>query len=429
MTEEVESTTLVVPERRPSGLRAFRHRDYTIFWLGAFASNTGSWLQNLTIPYVLYQLTGSALWVSMVAVAQGLPMVLSSPLGGSIADRFSRRAVLISTQTGLCLVAVVLWVTYWSGVATPVVLLTCLAAGAVLNGINMPSWQSYVSDLVPRDDLLSAITLNSLNFNAARAIGPGIAGLVIAGFGATWAFALNALSFFFVIVALLIIRTKTLRVPARKTSGVLRQFGQAVRYTVKVPGLLVVMIVSVIIGGLGNPVFSFTVVFAGSVYDVGPVALGILNAGFGVGAVLAAPLVSGRGPRNLSTIVRYALIGYGVAVLAFGISNIYQVGVVALIVVGGCFLAVVSSINTALQLIVDDQIKGRVMAIRMMTFTISMPIGAVMQGWLADRIGVQAAVAIAGALMLALGILLASLRGRIRLGRLDDPQVPLSAVE
>ena len=183
--------------------RAFRHRDYRIFWFGALASNTGTWLSNLTVPYILFTLTGSAVWVAYATLAQLGPAVLLGALGGHMADRFNRRRVLLGhpdrpRRRDLCPLGRV-------GVrmAQPV------HAAGVRGPDRRPQRHQhallavFVNDLVPREDLLSAVTLNSMQFNAARAIGPAIAGVLLATLGPSWAFFLNFLSFGFVLAALL----------------------------------------------------------------------------------------------------------------------------------------------------------------------------------------------------------------------------------
>ncbi|MDQ3107581.1 MAG: MFS transporter, partial [Actinomycetota bacterium] len=285
--------------------RAFRHRDFTIFWIGALASNTGSWVQNLAVPYVLYQVTESAYWVGLATFTQFIPVMLLGPLAGSIADRFDRRRVLLVTQSLMAGAALALWLAWAQGVRSPIAILALVAVSGVFAGINIPSWQSFVNDLVPRDDLLSAVTLNSLQFNAARALGPGIAGILLASLGPSWAFFLNATSFLFVLGALLLVRNRQVALETALSGGFLRQFRRALRYTRGQPGIVIGIIVAILVGGLGNPVFQFTVVFAAEVYDVGPLGLSLLNVSLGLGAVLAAPLVSGW------NVTRAALVRWG----------------------------------------------------------------------------------------------------------------------
>ena len=402
-------------------LRAFRHRNFTIFWWGALVSNTGTWLSNLTVPYVLYQLTGSALWVGMATVAQFAPGVLLAPLGGALADRRDRRVILLWCQFFLAVAALLLWGAWASGLRDPLVVLGLMAVAGSLSGLSMPSWQSFVNDLVPREDLLSAITLNSLQFNAARALGPGIAGVLLATLGPSWAFLLNGLSFVFVLVALLVVRPAISRSAAVAKEARRRQFRAAVRYARGQPGLLVSFLVVLIVGVLANPVFQFTVVFAESELDVGPIGLGLLNVAFGVGAVLAAPVVSGYRMSTLGGTVRWALLVYGVAIVAFGLAPNFVVALMALALVGGSFLAVISAANTSIQVIVADHVRGRVIALRIMVFTAANPVGAVVQGYVSDVVGPRPTVVGAGVLLMLVTVWLAHRRGRLSLMRLDDP--------
>ncbi|MEO3783652.1 MFS transporter [Actinocorallia sp. B10E7] len=428
MNEDGERAgTESVPPSPPSGLRhsmrAFRHRNFTIFWLGALTSNTGTWLSNLTVPYVLYQLTGSAFWVGLVSLWQFLPGLFFGPLGGALADRHDRRRVLLATQTGMAVAAFLMWAFWASGLREPLALLALVGLGGLFHGLNLPSWQSFVSDLVPRDDLRSAVSLNSLQFNAARAVGPAIAGILLAALGPSWAFFLNGLSFFFVLAALTLISGTGDSGPAVSSSdGVTRQFTEALRYIRGRPGILVSLLVSVLVGVLGNPVFQLTVVFAESVFHTGAMGLGLLNAALGIGAVLTTPLVSGGfSGLSLSRMVRWGLVFYGVALIAFGAAPGYLFAMFSLVAVGGCFLAVISGVNTAVQLMVADRLRGRVMACRIMVTTASFPVGGLLQGHLTDWLGPRPTICGAGALMLLSSLLLICGFGRIRLNRLDDP--------
>ena len=403
-------------------MKAFRYRDFRIFWIGALVSNTGTWVLNLTLPFVLFELTGSALWVGAAVAAQFLPMFMFSPLGGSVADQYPRRSVLLVMQLAMGVGAALIWLAWVSDLRNPWVLLLLVAVVGALNGVSMPSWQGFVHDLVPREDLLSAVTLNSLQFNAARAIGPAIGGVMLATLGPAWAFGLNAVSYAFIIAALLLVRAgRGLRV-ARSTLPFTRQIRSAVGYIKGQPGIVMALIIAFTVGFFGNPVFSFTVVFAGAVFEVGPVQLGLMNAALGVGAFAAAPLVGGsRFAPRLSVVAGSGLVAYGAMLILFALAPSYGISILALVVIGACFLSVVASINTAGQMIVADSYRGRVLALRMMVFTVAAPTGGLAQGWLADQVGPRATVAAAGVAMLVIALVVVSRRGRIRLARLDDP--------
>jgi predicted MFS family arabinose efflux permease len=402
-----------------SSLRAFRHREFRIFWSAALVSNTGSWLANLTVPYVLYDLTHSAFWVGLAALAQFLPGVVMAPYGGALADRHDRRRVLLVAQTGLAASAVALWALWVSGVRDPYAILALVAVAGTFHGVNLPAWQSFVHDLVPRRDLASAVGLNSLQLNAARAIGPAVAGVLLATLGPGWAFLFNAVSFAFVIAALLLVHTPVV-VSRQPRSSAIGGFVSAVRYIGAQPGIQCAILVSVLVGILGNPIFGFTVVFASDVFHVGAVGLGGLNAVLGIGSVIAAPIVtSARG--SLGRTVRWAFLLFALAMGGFAAAPNAWTGGVMLVVVGGCFLSVISSANTAMQLIVADHMRGRVLAVRIMLFTLSFPVGSLSQGWVSDRIGPRAAVLGAAGVMLLVGLFLALWRGGRILDRLDDP--------
>lgn len=411
-------------------MRAFRYRDYRIFWTGALISNTGTWVLNLTLPFVLFQLTGSAVWVGAAVVAQFLPMFAFSPLGGSVADQYPRRAVLLILQTAMGVGSVLVWLAWVSDIRSPAVLLALVAVVSALNGVSMPSWQGFVHDLVPRDALLSAVTLNSLQFNGARALGPAIGGVLLATLGPSWAFGLNAVSYLCIIVALLLVRAGRGQRVRRSDLGFLQQMSSAVQYVASQPGILIAFVVAFIVGFLGNPVFSFTVVFADDVFNVGPVQLGIMNAAIGLGSLAVAPLVGGsRWVPRLSTMAGIGLVIYGFSLIGFALAPSYQVSVVTLVVVGGCFLAVIASTNTASQVIVADSYRGRVLAMRLMIFTMAAPLGGLMQGGLTDALGARSAFVISGTIMVILAIVLLTLRGPLRLARLDDEHDARSAEE
>ena len=273
---------------------AFRYRNFRLFWIGALLSSTGTWVQGVTVPFVILQLTDSAAWVGFAGFAQFLPAVLVGPLAGSLADRFHRRSVLLVTQTLMAADALLLWVMWVAGVRNPWALVGAVALGGVTAGLNIPSWQSFISELVPREVLLNAVTLNSTQFNAARAFGPAVGGLVLGLLGPGPAFLINAISFLAVIVALLMIHVPRLE-RARADRGVLRQFAQALRYARHMPGILACFLFVLALGALGSPVFQLLAVFADQVFHVGDLAYGFLGAALGIGALLAAPLIAGPG--------------------------------------------------------------------------------------------------------------------------------------
>ena len=376
---------------------ALRHRNFALFWTGALISNSGTWMQNVTVPYVLYKATGSASLVGIAAFLQFFPGVVLGPVAGHIADHFSRRTVLLATQAVLGVVAFVLWGLWLAGVATPTVLLAVVTVGGIVNGINIPSWQAFVSELVPREALLNAITLNSAQFNGARAIGPAIGGLVLGRWGPSWAFLVNGISYVAVLVALALIRGVRV-VPVRtEQRRVLSGFKDSIEYARRHTGILLAYGIVCAVAFLGNPIFQLTPVFATKVFHVGASRYGLLTAALGGGAVLGAVALGSAGNiRRRSRLVRFALLGYSLTLVGFGIAPNFWLAVVAIAMLGTLFLWVVATLNTSVQLLVAEEMRGRVLALYIMVFTASYPLGSLVQGAIADAVGPRWTVAGAG---------------------------------
>lgn len=401
------------------GLRSFRHQNFRRFWLGALVSNSGTWLQNLTLPYVLLQITDQATWAGIAAFASLFPSVLLAPVAGNVADRFDRRSVLLVGQTCSAMAALTLWAVYASGERRPGVIVGIAAVGGLINAFTIPTWQSFIPLLVPVEDLPSAITMNSLQFNAARAIGPAAGGAFIALAGPSSAFFANGLSFVAVVIALLVIDPGDTKQQLERRP-VFAGFTEALRYVNGQPGILMGIAVAAIVAFLGFPVVTFVVVFAEQVYDIGPVGLGVLSSLLGLGAILGVPVVSGMfGDLERGKIIRLALPLYGACILLFGSSTGPVQGAIGLLAAGTCFMSIVATSNTAVQSIVADRIRGRVMSLRIMVFTASYPVGALIQTRLSDAFSPRAVVSTAGAAIVGLGLLLAMRPDWLH--RLDDP--------
>ena len=410
------------PARPERGLRqavaALGHRNFALFWVGALVSNVGTWMQNVTVPIVLLELTDDATWVGLATFATLMPGVLVGPWAGALADRFQRRTVLLVANAVQAALAFALWAAWGAGVRSPAVVLALVGASGLSFGLTIASWQSFVSELVPREELLNAVTLNSAQFNGARAVGPAAAGVVLARFGPSWAFLLNAASFLAVLVALALVRVP--RLPrARSGDGALAQFAEGLGYVRRHRGIVLAIALVGFVGLVGSPVFSLAPVFARRVYEVGRGLTGLLSAAYGAGAVLGALALGalGGGQRR-SRLVRLALAGFAAALVGLGLAPAYWLGVGALALCGAGFVVAISTLNTTVQLQVDEEHRGRVMAVYFMAFTAGLPLGGLGQAWLAERVGAPATVVGAGAVLAALTAFLAA-RPRL-LARLDE---------
>jgi MFS family permease len=411
------------PGERPgfaSAAAAFRHRNFSLFFAGALCSNTGTWVQNLTVPFVVFGLTGSPAWVGVAAFTQLFPLALASVVGGALADRYQRRSVLLITQSCSAAVAVGLWAMWVTGATSLPVVLALVFVGGLVAGVNIPSWQAFVTQLVPRELLLNAITLNSTQFNAARAFGPALGGVILARFGVGAAFAFNALSYAVVLVALGAITVGPV-VRQGLRESVLGGMATAVRSVARHRGMSTCVLAVAALGLLASPVNALLVVFAEEVFAVDRLRYGFLGASLGVGAILAAPLVAGPG-----TAVRRSILAgggmavHGAALAAFALAPVFPVALGFLVLAGAAYLPIAATLNTTLQLQVDEGRRGKVLALYITVFTVAIPVGALAQGVVAGAVGARPTVLVASALFL---VVTAALVATGRMAALDDERV------
>jgi MFS family permease len=379
-------------------IAALRYRNFALFFAGALLSNSGALMQAIAVPYVVLQLTGSAVAVSFVSFLLFVPIFVMGPLGGSLADRFDRRTLLLWAQAGQAVLALALGLAWAVGLRSLLLITGLVVAGGLVNGLNIPAWQAFVSELVPRHVLRNAVTLNSAQFNGARALGPAVGGFVLWQFGAGAAFLLNGLSFVTVIGALLLIRLpRRPTQPVAEGETVWRSFRSALRYGRDQPGIMACFIVVTALGGLGSPFVQLLPVFARDVYGVGDREYGLLQAAMGVGAVVTLPFLIGRGAEaSRRIVVTWAMVAYGAAVVVFGLSSWYALSLGALLIAGGGYLALASVLNTTLQLQVDEDLRGKVIAVYIMLLTASLPAGLLVQSAVVGFAGPQLTVVLFG---------------------------------
>lgn len=409
-----------------SAVAALRYRNFALFWTGALISSTGGWVQNVTIPFVIYQLTDSEAWVGFAGFCLLIPAAAFGPLGGTLADRFDRRRVLIVMQTAQAIVALGLW-GYWStGGRSPWAIVALSALSGAFSGMMIGSWQAFVSELVPREVLLNAVTLNSAQFNAARAFGPALGGVVLALLGPSWGFLINAISFMAVIGALLLIRLDRVVEKAVGKLRVIKDFKQTVRYVRRAPGIRTCLIVVAGLSFADSPLFQFVVVFAEEVFRVDTWVFGVLSAALGIGAILATPFVAGRGstvPRR--RLVAAAMALNGASLVLFALSPNAWFGFFFLMGAGAGYLAIASSLNTTIQLQVEETMRGKVLAFYVLGVTLVAPIGALVQGVMVNAVGARAAFTMAGTAFLTLLVVLRA-KGTLRHLDAESAMVPAS---
>src|SRR5256714_4502090 len=386
-----------------------RHRDFALFFSAALLSNTGTWMQTITVPFVLDQLTHSTVWVGVGAFCNFFPATVVGPLAGSLADRYSRRTVLLCSQVVLMLSALALWAVWVSGEATPWLIVACVVVGAIGAGITIAAWQAFVPQLVPPEALVSAVRLNGMQFTGARAFGPALAGLVLAQFGPGTAFLGNALSFLLVIGALIMIPPRPIGA-LTAVGGVLSHFRDGLRY-VRMRAVLVVAVLGALFSSLfGVSMIQLAEPFARQVLHEGAGKYGLLVASYGAGAITGSIITVARGDavrRSTLTLVGFAI--FAGAEMTFGLAPAYALALVGLFGIGLAQVFAMVSCQTAVQVNVDEHFRGRVLSIYVMCFFAGTPVGALIGGIAAEWIGLRATI-VASAVLLAGAIALMLVR-------------------
>jgi MFS family permease len=357
-------------------------------------------MQTITVPYVIDQLTHSTLWVGVAAFVNFLPALAVGPIAGSLADRFPRKRILLVTQSVMMLVAFSLWALCSPHTATPVIILANLLVSATASGINIASWQSFVPQLVPREDMLNAVRLNSMQFTAARAFGPALAGLVLASLGAADAFLFNALSFVLVLVALLAIHPRGVAAPS-DFDRFIDHFRAGLAYVRARRALVLPVVTIVVLSFFGSAVIQLSEPIARHIFHVGAGRYGFMVAAFGGGAILGSMFTIGYGDvtrRSRVTIV--GMTAFVVAQIVLGSAPTYGVALAGLAGMGIAYVLCAVSLNTSIQARVDESHRGRVLSIYLMGLLGGVPFGALTQSAIAEAIGLRATV-IGAALVLA----------------------------
>ena len=381
---------------------SFGHRSFRYFWFGGFITNSARWFQYVALPAVVWDLTGSPGWVGFAGFAQFAAMAMVAPLAGIVADHYSRRRILMFSQSLMGVVGAAMAVAWMQGVRSPAGYVALAAASGLGGGLNLPVWQAFVSELVPRSLLLNAVTLNSAQFNSSRLVGPMLGGITVAAAGPAVAFWVSAAGALVVLFALARVESaRTASSTGTPSMRLVRNTLAVARYIRARRGLVVAFAAVALIGSVGLPVQMLTVVFAEDVFHRGPGGFGLMLTMLGAGAVVAAPVVAslgGRVPR--SQIQRVALVAYGAAVIALAVAPTFVAYLVPLALIGAAHLGAASSLNTAVQLQVDEERRTQVMSLYVMVLMSSNPLGQLGLGQLIELIGPRPAFGVFGALLL-----------------------------
>jgi len=389
-------------------MRALRHRNFRLFFGGQAISLAGSWMQSVAQAWLVLTLTNDPLFLGVVAAAQWTPVLVLGLFGGVIADALPRRPTLIALEAMMATLALVLGVLTLTGVVEVWMILVLAILLGCVNAIEMPVRQAFAVEMVGRADVVNAIALNSATFNAARVVGPAVAGITIAAFDISIAFFVNGASFLAVIVGLLLMRPEELQaappIPRPHTvHDVLASVGEGISYTRRTPAVLLPVVVVGLAATIGMN-FQVTIPpFARDVLAGDAAAFGFLMTASGLGSVAAALyLATRRRPSAWAIAVGATLLGVGLLVTAA--LPVYAVAMPALAVAGFGAIWMAANGNTLIQATVPDELRGRVISVYTTVFAGSTPIGALFAGFLASRWGAVAALAVGGILTIVVGL-------------------------
>lgn len=407
---------------------SLRIRNYRVYAAGALVSNIGTWMGRVAQDWlVLTQLTsGDSTALGIVTGLQFLPMVLLAPIAGAVTDRFSKRQVLVITQSALAVTSALLAVLVLSNAVQLWQVYALALMQGVATAFDNPTRQAFVAEMVPQDRLANAVGLNSASFNGARLIGPGVAGLLIAAVGTGWTLVVNTASFVAVLVALSMLRASGLKPSAPSVGkGRIRAGLAYVRHR---PDIMLIMFMVFMLGTFGMN-FQLTIALMTTTeFKLGATAYGALGSVMAVGS-LAAALLSARRPRPRLRILLIALAGFALSSAAAALAPTFWLFGLFLIPTGLCALTVLTTANATVQLAVVPEMRGRVMALYMAIFLGGTPIGAPIIGWIGSAWGPRwtilvGSIATALTVVLALIYVLRSEHLKLRIERQPLPHLP-----
>jgi MFS family permease len=389
---------------------ALSHRNYRLMWLGTLISNTGDWMDQIALNWLVVVTSGSPFELALVNLCRGLPILIFTLVGGAMADRLERRRLMMVTQSCAMLLAFVLAGMIFSGHASiPAILAVATARGIVI-AFNLPVRHSLIPELVPAADLPNAVALNSLTMNTTKIIGPALAGLIIAWLGTGACFLFNGLSF---LVVLWTLSAMQFPAAARAVSDLsLRQsIGEGIAYVRQDRTMLLLLLIALVPTFFGQPYLTLLALFAHTVFHIGPEGLGLLTSCAAAGSVCGAlmlaslPKVAASGRAMLGF-----LVAFGVLLCAFALNPILALAPVLLLGVGAMQIAYNASNNTILQMRAPNHMRGRVMSMLLLNRGL-VQLGAAMSAALAGLIGAPYAVA-GTALVIVLFATTISIRSR-----------------
>jgi len=405
--EEPPSEQEIEDLSRPGGtlalIRVFRHRNYRLFFSGQLISLMGTWMQNVAQSWLVYSLTHSPLLLGVTSFSATVTVFFVTPFGGMVADRVDRRKMLLFTQSAAMIQAVVLAALTLMNVIRVWEIIALAFCLGFINAFDVPSRQSMTLDMVAKEDLRHAISLNSMMFNLARIIGPSLAGALIAIVGEGICFALNSASFAAVLTSLVLMRLP--RRPRRVNDRALKEIVAGYRYSLSKPQLRTSLLLVAVSSMFGAAYLTLMPAFARDILHGHSTAYGTLMTSVGAGALMGAFALSRIPERHLIFAPVAASLAFGVCLIMFAHSHILWLSVLLLLPTAASLMLLGGTTNTIIQLVSVENFRGRVISHYTQCFMGMMPWGSLLLGLLAGRLGVSNAVTIGASVVIAAALI------------------------
>ena len=372
-------------------------------------------MQQVAQSWLIYRLTGSATLLGIVGFATQIPVFGLGPIAGVIIDRYSPHRVTVLTQSAALVQALLLSLLTLMGWVQPAHIILLGFVLGIVNAFDMPARQALVNQMVDAKDLSNAVALNSSMINAARIVGPGLAGVVVAKVGEGACFTINAVSYLAVIMALLAMKLPKKSDESARQFSIAHSLVEGLRYTLATVPIRDVLLLLGLVGFMGMPYMTLMPVFAAEIHKSGADALGLMLGAVGFGALIGALFLAQRATvLGLGRIIVIATLGFGLGLIVFTVSRVFWLSLVILMGVGFGWMVLIAASNTALQTLADNEMRGRVMSLFSMMLVGMAPFGSLLAGWLADRVGAPLVVATGGAFCAVAGVIFARELPRLR---------------
>jgi predicted MFS family arabinose efflux permease len=405
--EALENECQTPPPQRGRLARTFsalHYRDFRLLWFGAFTSTTGTWMQTVAQGWVVLRMTESAFLLGIDGFLSTGPMLIFSLFGGVVADRIDRRKIMLLSQYLQMSFAFILAVLIWAGnVQVWHILLLSFLTGSA-QSFSGPSYISLLPLLVRREDMPNAIAMNSMQFNLARVLGPTLAGLALAAWGAAVCFAVNGLSFLAVILSLLLIRTPQVT-RTEERGGIMDEMKAGFRFVRARPKLLVLTFLAFAGTFLGMPIITLMPFYTSKIFGLGAKGYAWMMTTYGLGSVAGALLVAATAHRARKGKLALELqLAFACLLVGFAFSRSLALSHIVAFMAGACIVGVIALYSSLVQLTTSDEMRGRVMSIFMLAFRGGMPLGSLIAGYVAQRWSITIALAVNGTLLAMVAI-------------------------